>query len=72
MNQTELAIKANMTQTRISEIENNFLDAKMSELISIAEAMDIHLVDLIDFKVLDKETIDKLKEKINEIEEGLD
>ena len=61
-----------MTQTRISEIENNFLDAKMSELISIAEAMDIHLVDLIDFKVLDKETIDKLKEKINEIEEGLD
>ncbi|WP_297436969.1 helix-turn-helix transcriptional regulator [uncultured Clostridium sp.] len=66
MNQTKLSIKSKLSVSRISVIENNFLDAKMWELLALAEALECHVIDLIDFKVLDKDTLLLLKNKIDE------
>lgn len=51
ISQLDLALKTGLTTRTISRIECGTIDPKISTLMKIAEALEIELIDLVDFKL---------------------
>lgn len=51
MSQEDLAIKANLSREQISRIENGRRNPTYLTLVAIANALNVSVVELLDFKV---------------------
>lgn len=51
ISQLDLSLKTGLTTRTVSRIECGVIDPKFSTLMKIAEALDLNIIDLLDFRL---------------------